>query len=118
MLLFGDKEGFLVGYIEDEPVPEAGESPETQIEEDGYQYPLPARPSWDPVNWNSYTPSQQLPVSPLNNPSSRSSTPFGSQARGGLGGVTEPIANPAGVQSPLDDTFEYKSRGQDVSVKT
>ncbi|TGZ79839.1 hypothetical protein EX30DRAFT_355516 [Ascodesmis nigricans] len=37
MILLGDKEGFVVGYVEDEPIPDA---------------------AWSPIDWTAYSPSQ------------------------------------------------------------
>lgn len=93
MLVFGDKEGFLVGYVDDEPVPEVEDSTEAPAD-DGYAFPLPVNRPWDPVDWEIYSPSHELKRSDSRTSQiSRVSTPLQlsdmSKSRGGLGSVME-----------------------------
>lgn len=60
MLLFGDREGFIVGYVEDEPVPDG----EVQQQEDG-EYGDGR--TWGNVDWDYYSPSNDVPKRTLSN---------------------------------------------------
>jgi hypothetical protein len=112
MLLFGDKEGFLVGYVEDEPVPDASEK------EDQYD-----QRTWQTANvdWDYYTPSDLLPKRTLSRgggvqiPGIR--LEGAKHTRTGSGGVgVEGIREQKTEQQ--DATFEYRVRKHSVTVNT
>lgn len=113
MILFGDREGYTVGYVEDEPVPQE------EVEQDGR--------NWGGLDWDYYSPSRDIPKRTSSSASQNSnlSIPPGSRfydiskSRGGLGAVSEPTIGTSSAQKEADDTFEYHiRRKQSVSVHT
>lgn len=57
-LLIGDKEGFVVGYVEEEPVPEELE-PESIKDGGGAARERQEHQPWRPVDWTAYSPSNE-----------------------------------------------------------
>jgi len=115
MLLFGDREGFVVGYVEDEQLQE------DEMEQDDMTESRPWANS--NIDWDYYSPSRDIPkrtpssASHCSNLSIPGSRLFDiSKSRGGLGAVSEPARN---SQQDADETFEYRvSRKHTVSVRT
>ena len=102
MLLLGDREGFVVGYVEDEPIPDTVEG--------GYQKenskPATEAESWSPVDWTAYSPSQG-PV--RQRPASHASTDSSNSSRSQkLPRVDERPIGSSSDRREADDTFEFR----------
>jgi hypothetical protein len=123
MLLFGDKEGFIVGYVEDEPVPD-----EDMIDQESGSlvdggFPSTEHRNRGNVDWDYYSPTGELRRT-LSSASRNSNVSIpgirihdGSKSRGDLGGVSEQT-NGMSSTKECDDTFEYRMRKPSVSVNT
>ncbi|KAF8539602.1 hypothetical protein BDD12DRAFT_881985 [Trichophaea hybrida] len=121
MLLFGDKEGFIVGYVEDEPVPD--EEIMDQESEGLIDGGFPEKCNRGNVDWDYYSPSGELPRRSLSSASRNSNISIsgirihdGSKSRGDLSGVSEQTNGLS--RKECDDTFEYRVRKSSVSVNT
>jgi hypothetical protein len=112
MILFGDREGFTVGYVEDEPVPQEAADQEGR--------------NWGNVDWDYYSISRDIPKRTSSAASQHSTLSIPgahfydiNKSRGGLGAVSESTSGPPSAQKETDDTFEYRlGRKQSVSVHT
>lgn len=122
MLLFGDKDGYIVGWVDDEPVPEDEEGGDTSIDS-RYGAPLAGKRPWDPVDWEGYSPNNALPRRTLSSASTvaksyiRQENRSGTNSRGGLGSVSGESSS-GRAQSEVEDSFDYKQRGQNVRVRS
>jgi len=118
MLLFGDREGFIVGYVEGEQVQE------DEMEQDD----MAESRAWSNANidWDYYSPSRDIPRRSLSSASQSSNLSIPglrlldvSKSRGGLGAVSEPTRISSPIQQDSNDTFEYRVRRKhSVSVRT
>ncbi|KAI5856912.1 hypothetical protein BZA05DRAFT_161638 [Tricharina praecox] len=117
MILFGDREGFIVGYVEDE-----------QVQEDVMEQDDMENRGWanSNIDWDYYSPSRDIPKRSLSSASQSSNLSIPgarlfdvNKSRGGLGAVSEPARNSSPMQQDADDTFDYRVRRKhSVSVRT
>lgn len=124
MLMFGDKDGYTVGWVDDEPVPEEEEHGDPEIN-DRYGFPLAGKRSWDPVDWEYYSPNNVPPRRALSSASQVTKSYIqqenrGSSSRGGLGSVSGETSSGCAQSNGKEgeDSFEYKPRGQNVRVRS
>lgn len=131
IVMFGDRDGFVVGHVEDEPVLEGEKNGEVAAEKDavaaedrvGLEFQQ-IRP-WDPVDWDYFAQTEKFPkrslssgsqVPPYSNPGNSKSL------RGGLGSVTSSTSATSGRSSPNakepEDAFEYRTRGHNVRANS
>ena len=106
MLLFGDREGFIVGYVEDEPVPDG------DVEQDDGR-------AWSNVDWDYYSTPNDAPKRTLSNGSVHSTLsipPVG--VRFTDNNNREDMAAAVSTKKEVDDNFEYRVRKQSVSIRT
>lgn len=106
-IMFGDRDGFAMGYVEDEMVEDSGIM--GGIPEDDC-YSMDKR-AWNPKDWAFSSPIQQQP------PPSHSSHPYGISngfsSRGGSGNVLSQDSS----RKPKNEDEEYRQR-RHVSVKS
>lgn len=129
MLMFGDKDGYTVGWVDDEPVLEGEEEEEEgsggSSVDDRYGFPLAGKRSWDPVDCEYYSPKNVLPRRALSSASQVTKSYIqqenrGNNSRGGLGNVSGESPNNRTQSNGKegDDSFEYKPRGQNIRVRS
>lgn len=118
MVMFGDKDSFVVGYVQNEPESEGAEGSVGAI---GLEYQQ-KRP-WDPVDWEYFAQTDKSPKRSLSSASqvpSHSNPGSSKSLRGGLGSVINSSSGPNGLSSPGakdgDDGFDCRSWGQNVRV--
>lgn len=122
MLMFGDKDGYTVGWVDDEPVPEEEGNADSSLD-DRHGFPLAGKRSWDPVDWEYYSSNNVPPRRALSSASQVTKSYIrqenrGNNSRGGLGSVSGEASSGRASSNGKegDDTFEYKPRGQNVRV--
>ncbi|KAL7266450.1 hypothetical protein RUND412_011003 [Rhizina undulata] len=111
MLMCGDREGFIVGYVEEEPVPEDDENGM----ENGYGLPLSEKRAWDPVDWDCFSPTHHLPRRSLSS-ASQTNLNLGSNGsvrrKGGPGSVPGDASTSPTSGKECEDVFEYRLRSR------
>lgn len=124
MLMFGDKDGYTVGWVDDEPVPEEEGNGDSSVN-DRYGFPLAGKRSWDPADWEYYSSNNVPPRRALSSASQVTKSYIqqenrGSNSRGGLGSVSVEASSSRAQSNGKegDDSFEYKSRGQNIRVRS
>ncbi|PWW80172.1 YVTN repeat-like/Quino protein amine dehydrogenase [Tuber magnatum] len=120
MVMFGDKDGFVVGYVQDEPELEDVEGSVGGVGV-GYQQ----KRSWDPADWEYFAQADKLSKRSLSSASQAPPHPnpgSGKNLRGGLGSVVNSSSGSNGLSSPGamdgDDSFDCRSWGQNVRVSS
>jgi len=104
-VMFGDRDGFALGYVEDEMVDDS-EIMGAIAEDDGYST---EKRAWNPRDWAFSSPTQQQ------TPTSQSNYSY-SISRGGLGSVLGQSSNSEPSKSKKDEE-DYRHR-RHVSVKS
>ncbi|KAG0126983.1 hypothetical protein HOY82DRAFT_90218 [Tuber indicum] len=120
MVMFGDRDGFVVGHVQDEP-----ESEDAGRSVDGVEVECQQKRQWDPTDWECFAQAERLPkcslssvpqAPPHSNPGNNKSL------RGGLGSVVNSSSGSNGLSPPGakegDDSFDYRSWGQNVRVSS
>lgn len=123
MLMFGDKDGYTVGWVDDEPVPGEEEEGGAAVD-DRYGFPSAGK-GWDPVDWEYYSPNNVPPRRALSSASQVTKSYLrqeyrGNSSRGGLGSVSGESSGGRTQSNGKegDDSFDYKTRGQNVRVRS
>jgi len=116
-LLFGDKDGFIIGYVEDEPIPE------DVVEQDKMGERAEPKPMWSAVDWGHYASAQDVnrrgsgllasQASAVPSPLLRMDN---SKIMGTLPNLTEKDEDSL-MSKNSDDTFEHRNRKNSVSVR-
>jgi len=105
-IMFGDKDGFSMGYIED-----VSEVMGVIAEDDGY---ITEKRAWNPRDWAFSSPSQQQSSTPQSN------YPYSINnglSRGGLGGALGQSSNSDNSGKSKKEEDDYRHR-RHVSVKS
>jgi len=118
MVMFGDKDSFVVGHVQEEP-----ESKDMEGSVGGIGMEYQQKRPLDPVDWEYFAQADKSLKRSLPSVSQALSHPnpgSSKSLRGGLGSVVNSSSGPNGLSSPSakdgDDSFDCRSWGQNVRV--
>ena len=109
-IMFGDRDGFMIGHVEDEEVDEDSDDANDHSEDEGYGYiteKAEKRP-WNPRDWAFFNPSQRT-----SSPTQSQNTSGGSMAQTSTGTKAEA----SGKASASREEDGYRQHRRQVSVK-
>ncbi|KAI5801117.1 hypothetical protein EDC01DRAFT_628068 [Geopyxis carbonaria] len=113
MLLFGDREGFLVGRVTDDPIPEGlGPNSENLAKDDQLCH------AWSPIEWSHYSATSDFPKKSMPVSSKMQDHYTDSIRSKNLISHNNSSRSSSLNSKEVDDTFEFLARKSSVSIQT